>query len=191
MTKFTALPTIRIPNNQSMKKPRPLGLLDLEDSADEIYMDYHLKRCRTITQSDKLEYAEYLMQRDSAHELVVEDNDRHVVGILSTSDLMGPKALTAANNQRIHHNDLLVKAVMTPLSHIPIMDEAILVHAKVGHIITTINEHQAKFLLVAKQVNASYELSGLFSLVAISHLLHKDVAKAVGISDSILDLKQK
>jgi hypothetical protein len=191
MTKFTALPTIHLPSDKSMSKPRPLGLLHLDDSAREIYVDYNQKRCRTITQSDKLEYAEYIMQRDSTHELVVEDNRRYVVGILSTSDMMGPKALTAANTQRIHHDDLLVNAVMTPLFNTAIIDESILVHAKIGHIIATMNDHKTKFLLVAKHTNDDYELCGLFSLVAISHLLHKDVVKAAGISDSVLDLKHK
>jgi hypothetical protein len=191
MAKFTALPTISVPSDKTITKPRPIGLLHLEDPASEIYIDYSQKRCRIVTQSDKLAYAEYVMQRDSTHELIVEDNDRHVVGVLNTGDVMGPKALTAANKQRVHHDDLLVKAVMTPVDKTPIIDAGILVHAKVGNIIATINDSKARFLLVAKESEGAYELCGLFSLIHISQVLHKDVAKAAGISDSILDLKDK
>lgn len=191
MAKFTALPTIELTNKKAMSKPKPIDLIHLEDPATAIYTDYSQKRCRIVSQSDKLEYAEYIMQRDSTHELVVENNDRQVVGILSTTDVMGPKALTAANKQRVHHDDLTVKAVMTPLDNTPVIDTGILVHAKVGNIIATMNNKKAKFLLVAKTSGEGHELCGLFSLVSISQQLHKDVAAAAGITDSLLDLKNK
>ena len=191
MAKFTALPTVNFDNSKSMSKPRPIDLIHLEDPATTIYTDYNQKRCRIVSQSDKLEYAEYIMQRDSTHELVVEDSDRVVVGILSTTDVMGPKALTAANKQRVHHDDLTVKAVMTPLDKTPIIDAGILVHAKVGNIIATMNDRKAKFLLVSKETKDGYELAGLFSLVTISQQLHKDVAAAAGLTESLLDLKNK
>lgn len=191
MTHFSALPTVALSDNQSIQKPQPFDLLQLDDKASEIYIDYSEKRCRIVSQSDKLEYAESVMQRDRTHELVVEDNDRGVVGILSTTDVTGPKALTAANKQRVHHDDLTVKAVMTPVDKIPAMDEGILVHAKVGNIIATMNEHKARLMLITKEIDGGLQLCGIFSLISISQQLHKDVAKQAGISDSLLDLKQQ
>jgi CBS domain-containing protein len=189
MAKFTALPLVSMDSN--LNKPRPVGLLHLEDPATEVYVDFAESRCRAVSQSDKLEYAEYILQRDRSHELIVEDNDRHVVGILSTTDVIGPKALTAASKQRVAHDELLVKAVMTPLEQIPVIDNGILVHAKIGNIIKTMNENKAKFLLVVKESDDGHELCGLFSLLSISQQLHRDVAKAAGIPESILELKNQ
>jgi CBS-domain-containing membrane protein len=175
MTKFTALPTVSV--GKDLIKPRPVGLLDLENNASEVYLNFMETRCRSVSEGDKLEYAEYILQRDRRHELVVENKDRHVVGILSTTDVISPKAVAAANNQRIQHDEVLVKAVMTPLEQIPAIDVGILVHAKIGNIIVTMNEQKAKFLLVTQKTSEGHELCGLFSLIHISQQLHKDVAK--------------
>lgn len=189
MTNFTALPIVDV--HSKLAKPRPIGLLHLEDAATEIYLDFSQSRCRYVSETDKLEYAQQILQRNGSHELIVEDNDRHVAGIISTTDVIGPKALTAANTQRVGHDELLVKAVMTPLKCIPIICADILVHAKIGHVVRTMNDNKASFLLVAKKTNEGYELCGLFNLIHISQQLHQDVARAAGIPSNILELKNR
>lgn len=180
MTTFSSLPLIDLAPDQNIGKPRPFSLLQLEDSIEAVYVDFSKQRCRCIDPSEKLSYAERIMDRDCAHELLVEQ-DQVIIGVLGINATRGPKAMKLAEKQRTTHDKLLTKHVMTPINEIPVISESVLKHAKIGNLVSTMNDQKARYLLVADSTN---RLVGLCSIDTISHALHKNVAASAGLSSS-------
>ena len=175
MAHYQALPTFdpQSSTQEALTKPWAMDILHLDDPATDAWVDYKTNRCRVIAQTDTLQYAEHVIQRDACHELFVENTEGGIVGILSLRELHGPHAMEVAAKQLINHDNILVKSIMIPLSKLPMMEASIFAHAKIGNVLATLDAFKANFLLILADAAGedSMQLCGLLNRHTIKQRL--------------------
>ena len=110
-----------------------------------------------------------------AHWLIIVDENHEPAGILSSKDVLGTKPTKVIQDLKITRDKLCNKMIMTPITDVPCMDEDLLKHAKVGHIVETMKEAGATYLLVVKKHEEGHQICGLFYKLQINSQLHDSV----------------
>ena len=127
----------------------------------------------------------------NTHLLLVIDQERAVIGMITTEDILGEKPLKVSQQRFIKHTEVLVRMVMTPQNKIPVIDTAELQFAKVGDVIETLHhlkQHDA--LVIENDADTGKQIvRGLFSLSQISKQLSEDVTFDLSQAQSILEMK--
>jgi len=113
----------------------------------------------------------YMMQR-GVRMLLALDKDEKLAGIITASDILGERPVSLAREQRIRHSDILVADLMTPAKRLDAFEMRKVVTARVGHIVSSLQESRRHHALVVQQgEDGLAEVRGLFSLSQIARQL--------------------
>jgi len=193
MTKpFSPLPAIRLHAGVAYFHPLELPeVLHWEDSALHAMVDFKYIKPETIRPDEALATALTAVANCSYHVLLVVSYEGNVLGLVSAEDLLGEKPLKVIQERHISRADIPVQLVMLPQTAILAIDIENLRHAKVGHIIRTLQAHKQHFALIVKIEEGGHvqKIRGLFSLSLLSKQLGYDVTSDLAEAHSIAELQ--
>lgn len=114
---------------------------------------------------------DYMMLR-GVRMLLALDMDETLAGIITATDLLGEKPVAVVRDQRVHHSDILVADLMTPASRLQAIDMRHVATARVGHIVSSLQQSRRHHALVVQHdAEGRPEVRGIFSLSQIARQL--------------------
>lgn len=147
-----------------------------ESAAIEVMTDLRQVTPVTIGSFAGIEQANRTMIAYGVRALFVADDHRRVLGLITSTDVLGEKPMQLTQQRGIRHGEVLVRDIMTPEEHLEAIDLAVVLHARVGDIVATLKQSGRRHALV---VNESVErtagggqmVCGIFSLTQIARQL--------------------
>jgi CBS-domain-containing membrane protein len=144
----------------------------LDDVAVSVMTDLTRVTAVIILPGDTVDEAHRRMIQRGVRLLLVVDQDRKLVGLVTASDLLGEKPVLAASERGLQREELMVRDIMTPQERLEVLDMADLRAAKVGHIVATLKKAGRQHALVVERDTGGRQLvRGLFSVTQIARQL--------------------
>ncbi len=168
-------------------------LVHLEDPATQVMTDFSVVRAVTTPPERSIDDALEHMKLSGVRLLLVTDERRRVIGLITARDIQGERPVRLVGEQRIAHDDVTVEMIMTPQSAIEVIDYEKVLHAKVGDVLATLHALERQHGLVAQIDPASGEqaLRGVFSTTQISRQLGVPVSDEVPTAHSFAEIVQE
>ena len=193
MTTFThTLKAITLTSNARIFQPprAPAPKLTPSSPALEVMTDLRKMRVITTTAEVAIDSALSLMIHAKVRLLVVIDRSGMIIGLVSAQDLMGEKPLRIDNDERIHHHEVKVAQVMTPIAEIQPLDIRDVEHATVRDIAAYLIHANRQHALVIESNDGAgrYTACGIFSATQIGRQLGEDVDQGDGRAQSFSEL---
>ena len=144
----------------------------LDDAATSVMTDLTRVTAVIILPGDSVDEAHRQMIQRGVRLLLVVDQDRKVVGLLSASDILGEKPVLAASGGGLRRQEVMVRDVMTPQENLEVLDMAEVRAAKVGHIVATLKKAGRQHAVVVERDARGRQLvRGLFSATQVARQL--------------------
>ncbi len=147
-------------------------LVHVNDPAETVFTDFVREQPATIAPDVNIDHALTLMKHSGNCVLLVIDEDQRLLGEISADDIMGDKPVRLTESTRMGRNQISVKMIMNPWSHIQVLEIEHLRDARVGHIIATLQALESRHVLVVEKGGS---IRGVFSAVQISRQLGQNV----------------
>ncbi|MEO8384145.1 MAG: CBS domain-containing protein [Betaproteobacteria bacterium] len=172
MSKSTTLPVTRLAGAVTVSRPSAPKLVTPDSPALDVMTDLNAIHAAVITPSSSLDSANAYMVQRSVRLLLVLSADRTLAGIITATDVLGEKPLRFVQERRVHHDELLVSDIMTPLAMIDAVSLPDLEHAKVKHVIALLRESGRLHTLVVEPGTAGTNVvRGILSISQIERQL--------------------
>lgn len=171
---YAILPVMPLQKGATYLKPRQNlpELVHLDDPALCVMTDFTVVTARTIAPLENIEAARARMINAGVRLLLVVDEQEHILGLITATDLTSEKPMQVLQTQGIRHSDVLVKDIMTPREKLEVICMDDLKNAKVGHVVATlVAQGRQHALVVERQADRSQVLRGMFSASQIGRQL--------------------
>jgi len=147
--------------------------LRADSPAIEAMTDLRKVTAATIDAGASLTRANQTMVARGVRLLLVVDDQRAVVGLITARDTMGEKPVKTLRERGGKHGELTVADLMVPRNAIDVLDISAVERAEVGHVVVTLKEvGRQHALVVEKDVLSGEEvLRGIFSATQIGRLV--------------------
>lgn len=155
-----AQPTQAIPERVALDAP-----------ALDVMTDFQAVTAVIVLSGDSLDEAHRRMIQRAVRLLLVVDQDRRVVGVITAPDLLGEKPMRVVAQRGVRREELLVRDVMTPQEALEVLDYDAVRTAKVGHIVATLKRSGRQHALVAERRGGREIVRGVFSATQIARQL--------------------
>lgn len=191
---YTALPVITLDAEAKFPTAAAVpSILHLEDPAIDALQNFEVTPPFCVNKNTPIPIAGDEMKICQVHELIVLDDERHMIGLITAEDVLGEKAIKVAQEKRIQRAEVPVRYVMTPRENLVVLNYSDLAIARVGHIIATLHAHKKHHALVIKLLpdNPQQIVCGLFSLSLMSRRLGTDVTSDLSEATSLVGLLKK
>ena len=144
----------------------------LDDPAIRAMTDFREVTAIVILPGDTVDEAHRRMIQRGVRSLLVIDQDRAVVGVITTTDILGEKPMQVITQRGIRREELVVRDVMTPQDLLEAFDLAEVRATKVGHVVATLKKAGRQHALVAEyDAKGRQTVRGLFSATQIARQL--------------------
>ena len=168
MPKSITLPVTRLGGSVTVSRPPAPKLVTADSPALDVMTDLTYIHAAVITPSSSLDSANAYMVQRSVRLLLVLNADRTLAGIITAADVLGEKPLRFVQERRVHHDELLVSDIMTPLAQVDAILLQDLQHAKVKHVIAILCESGRQHTLVIEPGKGG--TSGVRGILSISQI---------------------
>ena len=149
----------------------------LEDPALQVMTDLKATTAVIVLSGDALDEAHRRMIQRGVRLLLVVDQDRRVVGVITATDILGEKPMRVIAQRGIRREELLVRDVMSPQETLEVLDLASVRTAKVGHVVATLKRSGRQHaLVVERDTDGRQSVRGLFSATQIARQLGVAIA---------------
>jgi CBS domain-containing protein len=127
----------------------------------------------TIDLEAPLDAANRFMIRRGVRLLLVTDDDRQVLGLITANDILGEKPVKFALERGIKRQDIRVRDIMTPREMLEVLHFADIAHAEVGHVVATLKHSGRQHALVTdlSRDGKVQAVRGIFSTSQIARQL--------------------
>ena len=142
-----------------------------EDPASSVMTDLSRVSAVVIRPADSMDEALARMKQRGVRLLLVIDEQRRVVGLITAHDILGERPMRFVEAHGARHQEILVQDVMTPRDKLEAIGIADVRAAKVGHIVATLRQSGRQHALVT---NADGRIRGIFSATQIARQLGVD-----------------
>lgn len=144
----------------------------LEDAATSVMTDLARVTAVIILPGDTVDEAHRRMVQRGVRLLLVVDQDRKVVGLITATDILGEKPVMTASQRGLRREEVLVRDVMTPQERLQVLGMADVRTAKVGHIVSTLQKAGRQHAMVVDHdAKGRQTVRGLFSATQIARQL--------------------
>lgn len=167
---YAPLPFLGLPQDSSYAQPvQPIqDRVQLDSPAIEAMTDLMRVSAVIVLAGDTVDEAHRRMIQRGVRLLLVVDQDRKLMGVITAVDLSGEKPVQVAVQQGIHRDEVLVRNVMTPCNSLQVVDIERVREAKVGHIVATLKHSGRQHTLVIdKNGKGETRLRGIYSTTQI------------------------
>jgi hypothetical protein len=113
--------------------------------------DFKIVTAYTIFPLETIEAARAKMIHRGVRMLLVVDDQNHILGLITSSDLTSEKPMQVVQTQGIRHSDVMVKDIMTPREKLEVLCMEDLQKACVGDIVHTLKSHGRQHALVVER----------------------------------------
>lgn len=193
--RYEVLPTVQL-NSQDADYCQPMPapeVAHIDDDALMVMTDFTLHTPQVTTPDDYIPHALAEMKACHVHSLLVVDSQKNVLGLVTNADILGEKPVKIIQERRTPRNEIKVRAIMTPISHLLVFDYETIAHTKVGNVIHTMTDLEHTYALVAQfdEAKHHYRIRGIFSLRKLSDQLGMIMHDKFSEAHSIAELQQK
>ena len=171
---YNVIPSAPLQKGASFQKPSQAlpEKVSLDDPALMVMTDFRSVTAHNTHPLESIESARLKMINRSVRLLLVVDEQNHILGLVTSTDLTSEKPMQIIQTQGIRYSDVLVKDIMTPREKIEVLCMDDLVKARGGDIFTTLRTCGRQHALVGeRQADRSQVLRGVFSASQISRQL--------------------
>lgn len=178
MRQYSALPSKPLRPRTSFHTPGQIqpGKLTLDDPAIAVMTDFQKVTAFTVDPDVSADSAARVMQRRNVHLLLVVNVDNQVLGIITSNDLIGDKVLQCISARGITREETLVRDIMTPEDRLEVITMDDVLHARVGHVVTTLKAKGRRHAAVVDEdASGNQILRGLFSSSQLARQLNEPV----------------
>jgi len=162
--------------------------VSLDQPAATVMTDFTVVTAYTIFPLENIEAARAKMIHRGVRMLLVVDDQNHILGLITSSDLTSEKPMQVVQTQGIRHSDVMVKDVMTPREKLEVLCMDDLQNAHVGDIVATLKKHGRQHALAVERTSdRSQILRGMFSISQISRQIGTQV-ETVGVASTFAEL---
>ena len=154
-----------------------MDVVSLEDSATAVMTDLRRVAAVTVEHDATLEMAGQRMKERGVRLLLVTGSADAVVGLITSTDLLGEKPMQCIQKNGGRRSDLLVKDIMTPQDKLEVLCMADVDRARVGNIVATMKRAGRQHALVVYRLYAggSQMVRGIFSAAQIARKLDMEI----------------
>jgi CBS domain containing-hemolysin-like protein len=143
-----------------------------DDPALNVLTDFQRVTAVIILAGDTIDEAHRRMIQRGVRLLLVVDQDRKVVGVITANDILGEKPVQTLVERGMRREELMVRDIMTPRERLEALNMATVRTAKVGHIVATLKQSGRQHALVVEDNGANRHLvRGVFSATQIARQL--------------------
>lgn len=144
----------------------------LDDDATGVMTDFMRVTAVIVLPGDTADEAHRRMVQRGVRLLLVVDQDRKVVGLITATDVLGEKPVLAASERGVRREEVLVRDIMTPQERLEVLAMSDVRAAKVGHIVATLKKAGRQHAIVVDYDNRERPfVRGLFSTTQIARQL--------------------
>jgi CBS domain-containing protein len=144
----------------------------LDDAAASVMTDLTRVAAVIVLPGDTVDEAHRRMIQRGVRLLLVVDQDRRVVGLITATDILGEKPLLYASERGLRRGEVLVRDIMTPQERLEVLSLADVRTAKVGHVVATLQKAGRQHAVVVEQDARGRQLvRGLYSATQIARQL--------------------
>jgi CBS-domain-containing membrane protein len=171
---FSPLPASRLQAGAGYAQPTQSvpERVTLADAALQVMTDFRSIVAVIILAGDSADEAHRRMIQRGVRLLLVVDQDRKVVGLITATDVLGEKPMQVVAQRGIKRGELAVRDIMTPQERLEVLDLNDVRGAKVGHIVATLSKAGRQHAIVVEvDAQGRQSLRGLFSATQIARQL--------------------
>lgn len=144
----------------------------VDDPALQVLTDFKRVTAVIVLAGDSVDEAHSRMIKRSVRLLLVVDQERKVIGLITANDILGEKPMQVIAQRGIRREELLVRDVMTPQERLQVLSLDALRAAKVGHIVATLKAAGRQHALVVETDGSGRQtVRGMFSATQIARQL--------------------
>ena len=169
MKEYSALSLVRMPAGARVAEPAPPERVSLDDPAFAVMTDLRVVRAATTTPGELMSGAHAQMIQRRLRLLFVLERDSGIVGVVTTTDILGEKPLRFAQSHGVLHSEIQVSDIMTPASMLEAIPFQEVAQMRVGHIVATHKAVRRQHLMVVE--DNGRRVRGLFSLSQVARQL--------------------
>lgn len=169
-----------LPHTRYATPAAQIKRVSVDSPAVEVMTDLRRVVPITIAPDLSIEFANQRMMAGGVRLLLVIDENKWVIGLITASDILGEKPLQYLRHRGGTFGDILVRDIMTPQEQLDVLRYDEVMNARVGDIIETLKHFGRQHALVVDQHEADGEqcVRGIFSATQISRQLGQHVAPA-------------
>jgi hypothetical protein len=175
----TALQTLPLPPEAPIYRIRPSSSAKVspDDPALGVMTDFKHVKLITISPDATIDEAMQMMIHAQVRMLIVLDDNDALLGLVTSTDLMGERPIQVSQTERIPHEKILVRQIMTPRSQVTAYDVRDIEHAHIRDLVVAMRDAGRQHLLVIERDGKTgrYVLRGAFSLTQIGRQLGVDI----------------
>jgi CBS domain-containing protein len=173
MREYQPLMLISLAETASCTLARPAANpATLDSPAMEVMTDLAKVPAVTIEPSASIQAANEYMIARAVRALFVTAADGRVLGLVTTTDILGERPVRVGHARGVRRDDLVVIDVMTPIESIVAMRIEDVRAAKVGHIVASLKQAGRHHELVAEaRTGGGVQIRGMFSASQIARQL--------------------
>jgi CBS-domain-containing membrane protein len=155
----------------SLAQPVP-NPVTLDTPALEVMTDLTKVAAVTIEPSASVLAANEYMIARAVRSLFVTAADGRVLGLVTTTDILGERPVRISQARGVRRNELVVTDVMTPIESVVAMRIEDVRAAKVGHVVASLKQAGRHHELVAEtRPGGGLQIRGIFSASQIARQL--------------------
>lgn len=130
-----------------------------------------------------------VMMRNNVHSLLVSDEKRCILGVVTSTDILGEKPMQVVRERSVRHEEVLVRNIMTPRERLEVIDFEDVRSAEVGHVVATLQRNGRQHALVAElSLSGRQMIRGIFSATRIASQLGREIS-AVQVASTFAEIE--
>jgi len=187
---YNVIPAAPLQKGATFHKPQQAlpGRVSMDDPIAAIMTDFRIVTAYTIFPLETIEDAREKMIHRGVRMLLVVDDMNHILGLITSTDLIGEKPMQVVQTQGVRHSDVLVKDIMTPRERLEVLCMDDLQTACVGDLVTTMKAHGRQHALAVERTpDRGQVLRGMFSISQINRQLGTQV-EVMGVARTFAEL---
>lgn len=172
---FRALPHSQLRSDATYHLPehKKAQQVTAASPATEVMTDLCRTSAVTIAFDAFIDDANQKMISHGVRTLIVVDDHHHVIGVVTSSDILGERPTQVMLDHGIRHAEIKVQSVMTPSNRLEVIDLPSVQKACVGDILETLKHARRQHVMVVDQsADGKQMVRGIFSATQIARQLN-------------------
>ncbi|MGH8671540.1 MAG: CBS domain-containing protein [Burkholderiales bacterium] len=173
LTHYDPLPTTRLPHGATYHQLVSLlpDKVKLDYPATDVMTDLKRVAAVTIEPAATMGAANQKMIQHGIRLLLVIDEDKGVLGIVTATDVLGEKPIKLIRETGVSRQEILVRDIMASRDTLEVLDMDAVSYAKVGNIVATLRKSGRQHALVVDGEGPAWQVCGIFSTSQIANQL--------------------